>query len=79
MRRQHPAALLGYTTKNFWLLLIPLIRGLAALRFDFYKWSRGAGWDILAVTAMIAIAGYYKYLDKQYCDITLPPFARVTV
>ena len=29
--------------------------------------------------AMIAIAGYYKYLDKQYCDITLPPFARVTV
>lgn len=56
MKRQHPAALLGYTTKNFWLLLIPLIRGLAALRFDFYTWSRGAGWDILAVTAMIAIA-----------------------
>ena len=29
--------------------------------------------------AMIAIAGYYKYLDKQFCDIVLPPFARVTV
>ena len=29
--------------------------------------------------AMIAIAGYYKYLDKQFCDISLPPFARVTV
>ena len=29
--------------------------------------------------AMIAIAGYYKYLDKQFCDIALPPFARVTV
>ena len=56
MKRQHPAALLGYTTKNFWLLLIPLIRGLAALKFDFYRWSQGAGWDILAVTAMIAIA-----------------------
>lgn len=29
--------------------------------------------------AMIAIAGYYKYLDKEFCDISLPPFARVTV
>ena len=29
--------------------------------------------------AMIAIAGYYKYFDKQFCDISLPPFARVTV
>lgn len=29
--------------------------------------------------AMIAIAGYYKYLDKQFCDISLPPFARVSV
>ena len=29
--------------------------------------------------AMIAVAGYFKYLDKEYCDITLPPFARVTI
>lgn len=29
--------------------------------------------------AMIAVAGYFKYLDHQYCDITLPPFARVTI
>ena len=29
--------------------------------------------------AMIAIAGYFKYLNKEYCDISLPPFARVTV
>lgn len=29
--------------------------------------------------AMIAIAGYFKYLDKDFCDINLPPFARVTV
>ena len=27
--------------------------------------------------AMIAIAGYFKYLEKDYCDISLPPFARV--
>jgi N6-L-threonylcarbamoyladenine synthase len=29
--------------------------------------------------AMIAVAGYFKYIDKQFCDITLPPFARVTI
>lgn len=29
--------------------------------------------------AMIAIAGYFKYLEQDFCDINLPPFARVTV
>ena len=29
--------------------------------------------------AMIAVAGYFKYLDHRYCDITLPPFARVMI
>ena len=29
--------------------------------------------------AMIAIAGYFKFLEKDFCDISLPPFARVTV
>ncbi len=29
--------------------------------------------------AMIAVAGYFKYLDGKYCDVTLPPFARVTI
>lgn len=29
--------------------------------------------------AMIAIAGYFKYLEKEFCDISLTPFARVIV
>lgn len=29
--------------------------------------------------AMVAIAGYYKYLDKQFCPYESAPFARVTV
>ena len=29
--------------------------------------------------AMIAIAGYFKYLNNDFCDINLPPFARVIV
>ena len=29
--------------------------------------------------AMVAIAGYFKYLDKQFCPYDAVPFARVTV
>lgn len=29
--------------------------------------------------AMIAVAGYFKYLDGDVCDIAAPPFSRVTV
>ena len=27
--------------------------------------------------AMVAITGYYKYIDKDFCSLDLPPFARV--
>ena len=29
--------------------------------------------------AMVAIAGYYKYRDKEFCPYSLAPYARVTV
>lgn len=29
--------------------------------------------------AMVAIAGYYKYVDKEFCPYSLAPYARVTV
>ena len=29
--------------------------------------------------AMIAIAGHYKFLDGDFCDITAPPFQRVII
>jgi len=29
--------------------------------------------------AMIAMTGYFKYLDKDFCDISLPPFTRVDI
>jgi len=28
---------------------------------------------------MVAITGYYKYLDKQFCPMDAAPFARVEV
>ena len=29
--------------------------------------------------AMVAAAGYFKYLDKEFCDLSLPPFSRVSM
>ena len=29
--------------------------------------------------AMIAVAGHYKYLRCEFCDVTAPPFSRVTI
>lgn len=29
--------------------------------------------------AMIAVAGYFKFKRKEFCDITAPPFARVVI
>lgn len=56
MSRQHKIAILKYTTKNFWLLLIPLVRGLIAVGFDFYNWFQGAYLDIIAITLMVGMA-----------------------
>ena len=29
--------------------------------------------------AMVAIAGYFKFLDREFCDYDKVPFARVSV
>ncbi len=29
--------------------------------------------------AMVAMAGHFKYADGDFCDVSMPPFARVTV
>ncbi|MEE1022816.1 MAG: tRNA (adenosine(37)-N6)-threonylcarbamoyltransferase complex transferase subunit TsaD [Muribaculaceae bacterium] len=29
--------------------------------------------------AMVAMAGYFKYMKGEYCDLSLPPFARVEI
>lgn len=57
MKKQHPIAVLRYTTGYFWLLLIPLARGFSAMKGDVYSWLRGAYIDIfiLTIIAMIAV------------------------
>ncbi len=68
MKCQHKIALLKYTTRNFWLLVIPLVRGLAAVGLDFYgfyNWLRGAYWDIMAIAAIIGLA-YLRWKNIRY-------------
>ncbi len=59
MLRQHPLRLLSYTTRYFWLLIIPLARSLYSLTFEFnaFKvWLRGAWLDLLVLFAILAFA-----------------------
>ncbi len=71
-RRQHPIKILSYATRNFWLLSIPLIRGLIYLRFDFEAWVAGAWFDILIVFCMLLLAfirwgtKFYRYTNEAF-------------
>ncbi|MFT3950527.1 MAG: PH domain-containing protein [Oscillospiraceae bacterium] len=54
--RQHPIRILAYTTKSFWLLLIPLTRSLVALKFDLATWLRGRWLDVLVIALIFSYA-----------------------
>ena len=57
----------------------------SAVRAAFEQYAHKYGWRIhlprLSFTtdnaAMVAITGYYKYQDKDFCDMSKAPFARV--
>ena len=56
------------------------------LRNAFHDHAKRFGWTIYIPkfsyttdnAAMIGIVGHYKYLDKQFCDISIPAFAKTT-
>ena len=57
--RQHAIRLFSYTTRYFWLLIIPLARSLYSLSFEFDAfrvWLRGAWLDLLVLFAIICFA-----------------------
>lgn len=54
--RAHPISIIEGISKNFWILLFPLVRGLIALQFDLYRWVTGAWFDIMLVTAVLIYA-----------------------
>lgn len=55
-KHQHPIKILTLMRRNFWLLLLPLVRGLIALQFDFYSWLSGAWMDLLVLIFIIGMA-----------------------
>lgn len=57
--RQHPIKLISYTTKYFWLLIIPLLRGIYSLISgggSWQVWFKGAWLDLVVVAAIFAFA-----------------------
>lgn len=55
-RRQHPVKLVSYTSKNLWLLLIPLTKRLIGSQFNFKEWILINWIDILSISVIFAIA-----------------------
>lgn len=59
----------------------------SGLRAAFLERAERKQWDVFIPkfsyttdnAAMVAITGYFKYQDNDFCDIALPPFARVTI
>ena len=57
------------------------------LRNAFHDHARRYGWKVYIPpfsyttdnAAMIAVTGYYKYLDQEFCDINAPAFSKVTL
>lgn len=57
------------------------------LRNAFHEHARRYGWNVYIPkfgyttdnAAMIAITGYFKYRDKQFCPMELPAFSKVTL
>ncbi len=57
------------------------------LREAFKEHAERLGWNIFIPkfgyttdnAAMVAITGYYKYLKKDFCDVTAPAYSRTTI
>ena len=59
----------------------------SGLRQAFQDHAKRYGWKVYIPkfsfttdnAAMIAITGYFKFLDKDFCPMELPAYSRVTV
>ena len=74
--------------KDFGIKEVAVAGGVSAnsgLRDAFLDHAKRLGWKVYIPkfsfttdnAAMVAITGYYKYKDKQFCPIDAIPFARV--
>lgn len=69
MKNQHPIKIFSYCSKNMWLLIFPLLRGLTAIKLmDFqslYSWFEGAWFDILIVL-FIFLTGFMRWKFSRF-------------
>ncbi len=81
---------LRLAAKDYKIRQVAVAGGVSAnngLRNAFHDYAKRYGWKIFIPkfsyttdnAAMIAITGYYKYLEKDFCPIEAPAFSRVTV
>ena len=76
--RQHPIKLLSYTTRYFWLLLIPLARSLYSILLDvdaWKTWIAGAWLDLVVLGAIFGFAwirwiSIYFSFDNERITVT---------
>lgn len=63
MYREHPLRILKNASKNIWLLVFPLLRGIKTIHLDFnvlYNWIKGAWFDILVILLILGY-GYLRW------------------
>jgi N6-L-threonylcarbamoyladenine synthase len=76
--------------KQYKIKEVALAGGVSAnngLRNAFHDHAKRFGWKIFIPkfsyttdnAAMIAISGYYKYQDKEFCPIDAPAYSRVSI
>ncbi|MDO5124975.1 MAG: PH domain-containing protein [Ruminococcus sp.] len=63
--RQHPLKILIYTSKNIWLLAIPLTKYLIASKFDFQNWIKTNWVDILTIVVIFGLA-FFRWVFVYY-------------
>ena len=64
MYHEHPLKILKNASKNIWLLIFPLLRGIRTIHLDFdvfYSWITGAWFDILVIALIIGF-GYFRWI-----------------
>ena len=81
---------LSKAVKAYHIRQVAVAGGVSAntgLRNAFHEYAGKYGWQIYIPkfsyttdnAAMVAITGYYKYLDKDFCPIDLPAYSRVSM
>lgn len=66
LRRTHPVNIIENISGYFWLLLLPLIRGLLAFRGGIWGWLSGVWFDLLVLGAIFGLA-MLRWACVRYC------------